>query len=116
MSKILNAYKKFIKRTDNPINVIYDDDLKELNELEDKLLELNLFNNKYYDDFINWICDEFSIECCFTCGKYLFKDNLYCCVYCFEYICIDCKKSGCNCKTGDPDEDDYDDNINCYYL
>jgi len=115
MSKILNAYKKFIKKNDNPINVIYEKDLSELNSLKDELLELNLYNIKYYDDFINWICDEFSIECCFTCGNYLFKDNLYCCVYCFEYICIDCKKSRCNCKTGDQDED-IDDNINCYYL
>lgn len=115
MSKILNGYKKYIKKDDNPINVVYEKDLSELNSLKDKLIELNIYNIKYYDDFINWLCDEFSIECCFTCGKYMFEDNLYCCVYCYEYICSNCKKSGCNCG-GVPDEDDYDDNINCYYL
>jgi hypothetical protein len=115
MSKILNGYKKYIKRDDNPINVIYEKDLSELNLLKDKLIELNIYNIKYYDDFINWICNEFSIECCFTCGKFIFLDDLLDCEDCGEYICSYCNVYGCICD-GVPDEDDYDENINCYYL
>lgn len=56
------------------------------------------------------------ILACFTCGKHIFLDDLDYCEDCGNNICNSCKESGCSCNDGIPDEDDYEDNINCYYL
>jgi len=118
MNKILNGYKSYVMSNEsvNTVKAINEDDLKSMDSLKRIIRSEGIYSTKAYDDYINWLCDTFKVECCFTCGKHIFLDDLDCCEGCDEYICNSCKESGCSCDDGIPDEDDYEDNINCYYL
>jgi hypothetical protein len=136
MNNILLGYKNFVLSNGNVDTVelhnckslimkngyvisnkeINQDSLKDIDNLKNYLIEQSIFSIKGYDDYINLLCDTFKIECCFTCDKYVFLDDLDCCEGCDEYICNNCIDTGCTCGDGVPDEDDYQDNISCYYL
>ena len=118
MNKILNGYKAFVMSNGNvkTVKAVTEENLKEMDQLKNLLVDEGIYSIKAYNDYINWLCDTFKIECCFTCEKHIFLDDLDCCDGCDEYICNSCKESGCSCGDGVPDEDDYEDNINCYYL
>lgn len=97
-TKILEGYKAFIK-TNGKLNIGAMDstDIQELNTLKDTIEAEGIYSINAYDDFINALCDEFKIECCYTCNRFFFIDNLDCCEHCDEYICVDCKEDGCSC-------------------
>lgn len=118
-TSILAAYKIWVMTNGNVkiIKAMTYKQLEDLRTLKVEIQQRGIFSHTGYDNFVNWLCDTFKIECCYTCNEYFFLSDLDCCVSCDEFICDTCKDNGCNCGHTDYDEDnDLDDIMTGYYL
>lgn len=101
---VLNGYKIFVKTNGNKEEVkkdigltLEDCDLDDLYSLKAFLFDYNLYSESAYDNYIEFVCEEFSVYRCNTCHEFVREELLDCCESCNEYICEKCLDYGCDC-------------------